>query len=104
MSLASKFLKISKRRRTNAVIELLAREGCHLCDDAERALVDVFGASNVGVIDISQRPDLEELYVFQIPVVLFAGQPIAEGVIGRREARQVRQDVRRRQRAGGPRS
>jgi hypothetical protein len=99
MSLASKLLRQAKKRRTNAQIELLSRPGCHLCEVAEIALAEQFGASNVQVIDIRDQPELEDLYVFRIPVVLYSGQPIAEGVIDRGGARRLRQTITRLQRA-----
>ncbi len=75
-------------------IQLLGRPGCHLCDDALSALRPVFGRDMIEEIDITTAPELEELYVFRIPVVLFQDQVVSEGIIDRKEARLALKRVR----------
>lgn len=88
MSLANKLLSFTRRRVPR--VQLLTRPGCHLCEEAQAALDAVLGAEKVDLLDITQHPELEELYVFRIPVVLYEGDVMAEGVIGKAEARTLR--------------
>ncbi len=50
---------------------------------------EVFGRANVRIVDITANPDLEDVYVFRIPVLLFEDRVLAEGVIDRRTAREA---------------
>lgn len=75
-------------------IQLLGRPGCHLCDDARAALQPVFGRNAIEDVDITTVPELEDLYVFRIPVVLFEDQVVSEGIIDRKEARRALRRVR----------
>lgn len=82
-------------RRTNVPIQLLSRPGCHLCDEAELAVRREFGTANVRTVSILDDAELEEQYVFRIPVILYQGDPVAEGQIDRHEARRARQRILR---------
>lgn len=75
-------------------IQLLGRPGCHLCTDALAALQPVFGRDGIDQIDITTAPELEDLYVFRIPVVLYENQVVSEGIIDRKEARLALRRVR----------
>ena len=90
--------KLFHRRRSGSVrpqIELLSRDGCHLCDEALAALAREFGARNIDVVDITSNQTLEDEFVFRIPVVLYEGAVVVEGIIGPKEARKAYQQVRR---------
>ena len=56
-------------------IELLTREGCHLCDEARRVLESVLGPAGPGfaLIDVDSDPGLAARYGEEIPVVLIDG-------------------------------
>lgn len=100
MSLAQNAFRRLLHRQRNVAVQLLTRPGCHLCDDAEIAARREFGAANVEKVNILEHAELEEQYVFRIPVILFHGAPVAEGQIDRGEARRARQEILRRQREG----
>ena len=53
-------------------IQMLTREGCHLCDDA-LALLRQFGVEPE-VVNIDQHPDLLQQYNTCVPVVLVDGK------------------------------
>ena len=99
MQLLSKFLNRSGSSREIPTIQLLSREGCHLCEDALQVLAADLKHTRIEVLDITREPDLEAIYVFRIPVVLHSGNVIAEGVIGKAEARTVRRHLSDHQRA-----
>ncbi|HEX6548132.1 MAG TPA: glutaredoxin family protein [Candidatus Dormibacteraeota bacterium] len=58
-------------------LELVTRAGCHLCEEAERAL------EGIGVPferrDVDADPELARLYDFRVPVLLADGEVRAEG-------------------------
>ena len=98
MTIPARLLWQKFKRRGDVQIQLLSRPGCHLCDEAEVALQREFGAGNIEVVNILEHRALEDEFVFRIPVVLHAGDVIAEGIIGRHEARLARQKAARRER------
>lgn len=63
-----------------------------------------FGDANVRSVNILDDPELEEHYVFRIPVILYEGQPVAEGQIDRHMARRARQLILRQRREGHSRA
>lgn len=72
-------------------VTLYTKPGCELCREAEHAVRRVFGRSRVQLVDISGRPELEDLYVFRIPVLSVRETVLAEGRITRAEALLARQ-------------
>lgn len=60
-------------------IELITRQGCHLCAEAEQLLL----AAGVQYqsLDVDVDETLLELYDFRVPVVLVEGRVVAEGRI-----------------------
>jgi glutaredoxin len=68
-------------------IVLVTRRGCHLCDEALATL------RSLGVEpeqrDVDGDDDLHDLYDWRVPVVLVAGQVVAEGRIDREGLRKV---------------
>lgn len=56
-------------------VEMLTREGCHLCVEAGKVLDEVLGRRGIewNEVDISADPDLLARYGREIPVVLVNG-------------------------------
>lgn len=63
------------------VVQLVGREGCHLCQEAEETLSDLGVAFER--LDVDADPELERLYDFRVPVLLVDGRLAAEGRLGR---------------------
>jgi glutaredoxin-like protein DUF836 len=64
-----------------AVLTLLSRAYCHLCDemrDAVHPVAEALGAAIVEV-DVDAYPDLEAIYGERVPVLLLG--PPADGVV-----------------------
>lgn len=63
------------RPRPVRLVTLVRKPGCHLCDDAQAVVEKVCGELDVTweQKDISQDPQLHDLYWEQIPVVLIDG-------------------------------
>ncbi len=64
-------------------ITLYSRPGCHLCEDAEVRIRRVLGrsSSRLRVVNILEDRELEDEYVFRIPVLSINGVDVAEGEI-----------------------
>ncbi|MEW1982310.1 glutaredoxin family protein [Citricoccus sp. NPDC079358] len=56
-------------------VELLVKDGCHLCADALAVVAEVCGRLGVDwhAVDIAGRPDLAERYAEEIPVLMVDG-------------------------------
>jgi glutaredoxin len=63
------------------VVQLVGREGCHLCQEAEETLSDLGVAFER--LDVDADPELERLYDFRVPVLLVDGRMAAEGRLAR---------------------
>ncbi|MCO5315025.1 MAG: glutaredoxin family protein [Solirubrobacterales bacterium] len=60
-------------------VRMLARQGCHLCDEALAELKEVlldFPGTELEVIDIESDDDLHRLHLERIPVVEVEGREI----------------------------
>ena len=61
--------------RPAPTVQLLVKEGCHLCADALAVVEDV--CSRLGMdwqsVDISRHPDLAERHAEEIPVLMVDG-------------------------------
>ena len=64
-----------------AVVVLVTRKGCHLCDDALRLLRELGVEPQLADVDADDR--LFQLYDWRVPVVLVDDVPAAEGQITR---------------------
>lgn len=100
MPLGSNLFRRFSSRRSRAPIELLSRPGCHLCEQAEAALLREFRSDSVRVLNILEHRALEDAYVFRIPVVRHNEMILAEGPIDRLIARQIRCELDRSTRRG----
>jgi glutaredoxin len=60
------------------VVTLYRREGCHICDEAERELRVLAPGLEFELVcvDIEQDDDLLRRYMFEIPVVTVDGRPL----------------------------
>ena len=69
------------------LVELVTRNGCHLCQEA---LANLCSAGlQVVARDVDAEPELFRLYDFRVPVVLAAGKVVAEGRITAEIARSL---------------
>lgn len=59
-------------------VELLSREGCHLCDDARRTVERVTAEVGIGFVetDVDQVPALRAEFGDLVPVVRVNGKEI----------------------------
>jgi glutaredoxin len=70
------------------VITLYAREGCHLCDEAREAIVELAGdvdGLELREIDIETDDRLLAAYLERIPVVELEGEVVSELELDRHE-------------------
>jgi hypothetical protein len=68
---------------------LLSKPDCGLCREALTSITAEFGVENVTVVNILEDRELEDRYVFRIPVLLRNDTVLAEGRINRAEARRA---------------
>jgi glutaredoxin len=64
-----------------AVVTLYAREGCHLCDEARKAILALSGRAGeieLREIDIEADDELLAAYLERIPVVELDGEVVSE--------------------------
>jgi glutaredoxin len=63
------------------VVTLYGRDGCHLCDQARAAILDVageLGGVELREVDIDDDEDLLAAYLERVPVVELDGREISE--------------------------
>jgi glutaredoxin len=63
------------------VVTLYGRDGCHLCDQARAAILDVageLGGLELREVDIDDDEDLLAAYLERVPVVELDGREISE--------------------------
>jgi len=60
-------------------VELITRQGCHLCEEAERLLAET--GVKFELSDVDTDPELLRLYDFRVPVLLVDGRVVAEGLM-----------------------
>jgi predicted thioredoxin/glutaredoxin len=68
-------------------VELVTREGCHLCDEA-LGLLRELGVEPV-LRDVDADASLFTLYDFRVPVVLQDGRVVGEGRLDRERLRRT---------------
>jgi glutaredoxin len=61
------------------LVELVTRDGCHLCEEALDLLHR--GGVDFTLRDVDADPELFRLYDFRVPVILLEGRVVAEGQI-----------------------
>ncbi|MGY1590368.1 glutaredoxin family protein [Geodermatophilus sp. SYSU D00708] len=61
---------------TEARLQLLTREGCHLCEDAATTLAQIAAEAGLptGSVDVDSDPELQAEYGDRVPVVLLDGR------------------------------
>lgn len=62
-------------------VELVTRQGCHLCEDALRLLREL--GLEPRQRDVDGDAELSRLYDFRVPVVLVDGRVVGEGRLDR---------------------
>ncbi|TFU16525.1 glutaredoxin family protein [Thermus tengchongensis] len=72
---------------------LVTREGCGLCEKAERALWTL-GIPYVRR-DVDQDPELFRLYTFRVPVLLLGNRVLLEGVFDEKSLMELMQKLQR---------
>ena len=60
-------------------VVLITRQGCHLCDEAQRLLRDL--GHDPELLDVDSDEAAYELYDWRVPVVLIDDRVVAEGRI-----------------------
>ena len=68
-------------------VELVMRQGCHLCDEAVE-LLRAHGAEP-RLRDVDRDPELFRLYEFRVPVLLVDGRIVGEGRLDERVVRRA---------------
>jgi len=58
-------------------LQLVTRQGCHLCSEAEALLRE--RGEEFEAVDVDGDAELSRLYDFRVPVLLRDGRPVAEG-------------------------
>ena len=74
----------------NIRVQLVTREGCPLCDEAEMAVLTIFGGGQVDIVDVTSDRALEDEFVLRVPVLRAADAVLAEGSIDVATARAAR--------------
>jgi len=69
-------------------VELVTREGCHLCEEALELLRR--GGVDVTLRDVDADRELFRRYDFRVPVVLLDGAVVAEGRIDSNTLKRLR--------------
>ena len=72
-------------------VVLLARAGCHLCDEARVVVADVCAALGERWVerDVDDHPDLRARYSDLVPVVLVDGGEVAHYRVGPGQLRRA---------------
>lgn len=89
-------MRLPGRRRVS--ITVYTRDGCGLCAEAERIVASEARGHAVTLVDVDADPDLQRAYNVRVPVVVVAGDEVAEG---RLAPGVVRAALRRHRRSGG---
>lgn len=74
-----------RRKPSQAVYELVTREGCHLCDEMAALLDDVLPGYGLSWSprDVDAEPELRARFTDVVPVLLRDGQPVAKARVNR---------------------
>ena len=85
------------------VIDVYAREGCHLCEEALAIVREVAAGSGARIVehDVDADPELRERYGELVPVVLVNGEPHAQWRVDPDRLRQALRPGRGRPARGG---
>lgn len=83
------------RRRHRVAVEVYTREGCHLCEDAERRVDEEARGARVRRVDVDADAALGERYGTRVPVIVVDGREVAEGAVERGTVRTAIRRARR---------
>jgi hypothetical protein len=78
-----------QRRRLRAPLVLYSKADCSLCERAARRVRQAVHARGVQIVDISGQRELEDEYVFRVPVLCYRNVVLAEGLIEERDVRRA---------------
>ncbi|HEX4960032.1 MAG TPA: glutaredoxin family protein [Thermoanaerobaculia bacterium] len=75
-----------RRNSTQAVYELVTRDGCHLCDEMAAVLDEVLPGYGLSWSprDVDAEPELRARFTDAVPVLLRDGRPVAKVRLDRR--------------------
>ena len=76
-------------------LDLVTRQGCHLCDEAVSLLRSL--GHEPELLDVDADDRLHDLYDWRVPVVLVDGRVIAEGKITLEQLRNALGETHSRQ-------
>lgn len=78
-----------------AIVTLYSKPGCHLCDDARAALMDVLRMHpfQLDEVNIERQAELMAEYGARIPVVLFNGKYLFEDEVDKDRLRQLLKEI-----------
>jgi glutaredoxin-like protein DUF836 len=78
-----------QRRALREPLVLYSKADCSLCERAEQLARRAVRARGVRVVEISGQRELEDAYVFRVPVLCYRNVVLAEGLIEERDMRRA---------------
>ena len=91
------------RRRHRPHVVVYTRQGCGLCEAAERQVAAESRGADVELVDVDTDPELQRRYHVRVPVVAVDGVEVAEVQVAPGTVRAAVRDARRGARRDGPR-
>jgi glutaredoxin len=81
-------------RASSREVTLYTRPGCHLCEEAKAAIAPLLREFSVTLreINIDDDPALQELYGWDVPVILIGAQKAAKHRVDLRQFRRQLKD------------
>lgn len=82
---------MSEINKSNHKVILYSKPGCHLCEHAKAALNTLTSEFNIELseVDITDDPELFELYQYTIPVMIVDNQIVLEARIDAKKIRRA---------------
>ncbi len=90
---------IGRGHRPRVVV--YTRQGCGLCEAAERQVVAEAGRADVELVDVDADPELQRRYHVRVPVIAVDGVEVAEVQVAPGTIRAAVRAARRAARRGG---
>jgi len=85
-----------RRHQDPVVLRLYTRQGCGLCQRAERLVAAEAGGAQVELIDVDGDDDLVERYSIRVPVLEIDGLEVGAYELGPGDVRRAVRAARRR--------